>query len=197
MELYYINKKEFLEYIDKLSLDNFWDGREYACKEKYEEHILGLFLTKFIAKHIYGVKNLNIEYVKNKPKFMNGGISFSISHSKNIVLVAFNNANIGVDIEFMQERDYKKIMQRYKQDTENPTKEDFYRFWTLHEAEIKLGKQIRSLYSTFLEKEYMISCVSSDVLVTNLLIKKLICIGGNNINLLEEFQHPKNLKVVY
>ena len=61
---------------------------------------------------------------------------FSISHSNDIVLVVFNSSNVGADIEYMQERDYKSIMKRYMDDVENPGKEYFYRFWTLKEARI-------------------------------------------------------------
>lgn len=196
MEIFYLKKQEVLNSIDKKSLESFWDGRECACEDKYFEHVLGLFLTKFVAKHIYGVKNLNIELRGKKPYFMSGGIHFSISHSNDIVLVAFNNAEIGADVEFMCPRNYKGIMQRYGENNPNPSRIDFYKFWTVHEAEIKLNKNVRSLFSTFLGDDYIVSCVSSNVLVTNFSIKNLTISSTNqNINLLEEFAYPTNIKI--
>ena len=37
-----------------------------------------------------------------------------------------------------------------------PVKKEFYRFWTVHEAEIKLNGHIRSLFSETLEQDYML-----------------------------------------
>ncbi len=137
MEIYYLKKEEFLNSIDINSLKKFCDNREFSSEEKYLEHLCGLFLTKFIAKQVYNIKNTEIELKNKKPYFKNNEIYFSVSHSKNIVLVGFNNANIGVDTEYMYPRNYQKIMDRYNKNIVNPTKKDFYRFWTIHEAEIK------------------------------------------------------------
>lgn len=173
MEIYYLKKDEFLKSINREELEKFSDGRKYASEEKYLEHLCGLYLTKYVAKHYYDVKNPEIEYQNGKPFFKSREICFSISHSNNIVLAAFNNRNIGVDVEFMRPRDYQKIMKRYDCMDENITKEGFYRFWTLHEAEIKLGSKVKSSYSAMLEDAYMITCVSDDVLVINADIKEI------------------------
>lgn len=173
MEIYYLKKDEFLKSINREELEKFSDGRKYLSEEKYLEHLCGIFLTKYAAKHYYDVKNPEIEYQNRKPFFKSKEICFSISHSNNIVLAAFNNRNIGVDVEFMRPRDYQKIMKRYDCMDENITKEGFYRFWTLHEAEIKLGSKMKSSYSAMLEDAYMITCVSDDVLVINADIKEI------------------------
>lgn len=182
MEIYYLKKSEFLKSVTPESLEKFSDGREYQSREKYLEHLCGIFLTKFIAKHIYDVKNLEIEYRNKKPFFKSNEIFFSISHSNDIVLIAFNNRNIGVDVEFMCKRNYKAIMNRYEQTNQNPSRQEFYRFWTFHEAEIKLNKPIKSVFSTMLNDDYMLTCVSDDILVTNFCIKQLIC-NKNNLDL--------------
>lgn len=167
MDIYYLKKDEFLKSISREELEKFSDGRKYASDDKFLEHLCGIFLTKYVAKNIYNIENLEIEYNNGKPFLKSGEIYFSISHSNNIVLVAFNNRNIGIDVEYMSPRDYKKIMKRYGHMDENITKEGFYRFWTLHEAEIKLGSKVKSSYSSMLEDEYMVTCVSDDVLVTD------------------------------
>lgn len=188
MEIYYLKKSEFLQSVTRESLESFSDGREYHCDDKYLEHLCGIFLTKFIAKNIYDVKNLEIEYQNQKPFFKSNEIFFSISHSNDIVLVAFNNRNIGVDVEYMCQRNYKAIMNRYTQDNPNPSRKEFYKFWTFHEAEIKLNRPVKSVFSTTLEKDYMLTCLSDDVLVTNFSIKKLTC-TKKSTNLLKDLKN--------
>ncbi len=195
MDIFYLKKSEFISFINQDSLQTFSDGRIFKCKDKELEHLCGIFLTKFIAKHVYDIHNLDIELRNKKPYFVSNEIFFSISHSKDIVLVAFNNSNIGADIEYMQDgKNYKLIMNRYGHKVSNPSKKDFYRFWTVHEAEIKLNGDIKSLFSEIIEHDYMLACVSDDIFVSNFCIKKLTC-SANNINLIEEFEHPKNIKL--
>lgn len=195
MDIFYLKKSEFLENIDYKTLKTFSDNREFKSKEKEEEHLLGLFLTKFIAKHIYDIQNTEIEIINKKPVFKNAKLYFSISHSKDIVLVVFNNSNIGADIEYMENgKNFKLIMNRYGIKTSNPTAKEFYRFWTGHEAEIKLGnRNIKSLFSEILEDNYMLTCVSDNIFVSNFQIKKLN-INIKNIDLTKEMDFPQSIK---
>ncbi len=194
MEVFYLKKEEFLNSINIKSLEEFSDGRAYSSEVKYEQHLCGLFLTKFIAKNVYGLKNTDIVLRGAKPVFASNKMNFSISHSNNIVLVAFNNFNIGADVEFMRRRDYKDILQRYTDTPEDPTREEFYRFWTLHEAQIKLDNEPRALFSAILEKDYMFTCVSDNVLVTNSHVKKLM-LSGDGIDLVSEHKSPKQIQL--
>ncbi len=194
MDIFYLKKSEFLPNVSEISLKRFSDEREFKSKEKEIEHLLGIFLTKFIAKQVYDVKNLEIETRGGKPFFKSNEIFFSISHSEDIVMVVFNNSNIGVDVEYMKDgKNYKLIMKRYGIDAKNPSKKEFYRFWTVHEAEIKLNGHIRSLFSELLEENYMLACVSDNIFVANFLIKKLTC-NGENVDLEEELKYPKFVK---
>ena len=195
MDIFYLKKSEFLPNIDPNSLKKFSDGRIFKSKDKEEEHLLGIFLTKFIAKYIYDIKNPEIIIKNKKPFFKFAKIFFSISHSKDIVLVAFNNSNIGTDIEYMEEcKNFKSIMNRFGIKTTNPTAKEFYRFWTEYEAEIKLGNNdIKSLFSEIVEQNYMLTCVSDNIFTTNYQIKKLN-IKQNNIDLEKEFTNPQNIK---
>ncbi len=191
MEIFYLRKDEFLNSIDIETLKRFSDGRSYLCNEKYLEHLCGLFLTKFVAKNIYGRSNTDIVLHGDKPEFVLKGLHFSISHSKNIVLVAFNNSEIGVDVEYMRPRNFEKILKRCNSNEKNPTREYFYKFWTVREAEIKLGRDITSLFSTVLDDDYIVSCVSSSILVTNFKIKRLsFKKDAQNVDLLQEFTRP-------
>lgn len=196
MEIFYLKKSEFLSSVNSVSLNYFADGREYKSCDKKIEHLCGLFLTKFIARNVYDVEKLDIEICKNKPFFVSREIFFSISHSKDIILAAFNNSNIGVDIEYMEEnRDYESILKRYGEKIENPSPKDFYRFWTLRESEIKLGCEIESLFSRVIEKKYMISCVSDGIFVSNFCVKKLH-VKNKNIDLVKELENPFNIKLL-
>lgn len=194
MEIYYLKKDEFLNSVNKESLKTFNDNRVFSSEEKYFEHLCGLFLVKFVAKHVYNLKNMDIELKNSKPFFKSNEMYFSISHSMDIVLVGFNNANIGVDIEYMYPRNFKKIMARYNKNVVNPTKKEFYRFWTLHEAEIKLGTLSKAMFATSLENDYALSCVSDDVFVSNLKFKRLK-LQSKNINLTNEFDKPQNIQL--
>ena len=65
--------------------------------------------------------------------------SFSrISQSKELICIGFDKSEIGVDIEFKKERDYKKILRHYNL-SEDVSKEEFYKIWTIYEAEYKSG----------------------------------------------------------
>ena len=189
MKIFYLKKSEFLSSVDIKSLDSFSDRRVYKSSDKKLEHLCGLFLVKFIAKNVYNIQNLEIEIKNHKPFFKENKIFFSISHSEDIVLVAFNNLDIGIDVEYIQKRNYLPIMKRYGWESESASLKDFYRFWTKHEAQIKLGKNYISSFSTIIEDKYMFTCLSGDVLVGELSINK-VCIKGHNINLIEEFEQP-------
>ena len=188
MEIFYLKKSEFLKSVNKASLENFSDGREYSSEEKYFEHLCGLFLVKFIAKHFYEINDVEIEIRNKKPFFKNSELFFSISHSKDIVAVAFNSSNIGLDVEIIQNRpNYEAILERYGKMVENPSLEDFYKFWTHYEAEVKLGENVKSAFCAKFENEYMVSCVSDNPLVSNFIVKKLI-LEGENIDLNNDFE---------
>ena len=193
MKIFYLKKSEFLPAVDVKTLEFLDDGRNYQSLDKKLEHLCGLFLIKFIAKNIYNIENLEIEIRNHKPFFKDSNIFFSISHSEDIVLVAIDDCEIGADVEYIQDRNYLPIMKRYGCECENPSLKDFYRFWTKHEAKIKLGKDYISSFSTILEDKYMFTCLSGDVLVGEFSINKIF-IKGNNINLIEEIEQPNFLQ---
>lgn len=196
MKIFYIKKSEFLSAVDKKSLEFFSDGREYKSYDKYLEHICGLFLTKFIAKHIYGIKNSDIEIRSKKPFFVSRELFFSISHSKDIILTAFNDNNVGVDIEYMRECDYMAIMSRYGLAIDGePSQKDFYKFWTLQEAQIKLGCEYKSSFSRIIEDNYMLSCVGSETLISDFEILRLTC-NIENLDLKQKFENSRHFKLV-
>ena len=173
MKIYYIKKDEFIKQVSKQELEKVSDGRQYKSEKKYIEHLCGLYLVKYIAKNYYNIENTQIITKDNKPKFSDKNICFSISHSKNIIMVAFDNSNIGIDIEYMANRDFKSILNYYHKQIEDLTKEGFYRFWTEYEAQIKLGTKIKSKFSKPVEKDYMMTVVSDVPMVSDFEIIKV------------------------
>ncbi len=195
MEIFYFKKSEIYKILDFKSLEYFSDNRKYSSQEKYFEHLFGLFLVRFIAKNIYNVENTEIEIKNKKPCFKFSDLNFSISHSQDIILCVFSKNNIGVDVEYIRNRDYAHILSRYGENIENPTEEYFYKFWTKHEAVIKLGLPEKSLFSTKFENEYMLTCVSDAELVGDFCTRKII-FSGENIDLEKEYLTPKKCNII-
>lgn len=72
-----------------------------------------------------------------KPFIENSPLHFSLSHSGDLLLVAFSKSPVGIDVEQIKERKYRsRIEQRYG--FKMQTVEDFYASWVAREAFIKL-----------------------------------------------------------
>lgn len=105
-------------------------------------HKYSRILLKTLLKNIYNITDSVLDdngkpYIKNSPLF------FSISHSKNIIAIAFNDndsSKLGLDIEYMRDCNYLKILKYYGVTVENDiTSEEFFQIWTAYEAEYKSG----------------------------------------------------------
>ena len=120
MQIYY-------SYIDKYFINP-------QLTKRQKEHFLGRKIVLDVAKSVYGVED-EIVYDGKRPHFKNDGIYFSISHSENLVVVAFDKDSVGIDIEFVKPRNFEKIANRYNIKIDSPT--DFYRWWTAYEAKYK------------------------------------------------------------
>lgn len=159
MEIYFINSDEFLKYINQESLNCFLEDKNFKSQKQKIQFCLGRFLVKYIGVKKYNIQNPEIEIVNKKPKFIHSNIKFSISHSKNIILAAFDENNIGVDIEEMKPRNYDDIFKYFKINQKNISKEYFYRFWTELEAKIKLQTEPKSSI-TFMIDNFMLTVMS-------------------------------------
>jgi len=136
MKVFFVDSAKYI--IEDNVLKSFLKDRKFASPEKEKQHCYGRFLVEKVAKEIFGIENTELEIVNKKPRFKFSEINFSISHSENIILVAFDENPIGVDIEIMKERNFKELFARYNYKGENISKELFYKFWTEYEAGIKL-----------------------------------------------------------
>ena len=143
MDLYYINCNEF-------------EGETL----KQKQHNAGRYIVEYVAKNVLNLENSEIIIENKKPKFKHSDIKFSISHSDCWAVVGFSNNEIGIDIEKMQDRDYKAIAKRMKFELKEDSLNDFYRCWTIFEAEYKLQQKAKSVKTIDFEKEYKISVAS-------------------------------------
>ena len=121
---------------------------------------MGRHLAKQIAEVFYDVKNSEIIVENEKPKFKNSELCFNISHSKDIIAVAFDIMPLGLDIEYMKERDFKTLLERYNINSDS--KDLFYQFWTEYEAEIKIQAETKQKIRFKLLPDYMLSLFSSN-----------------------------------
>ena len=130
-------------------------------KEKKKlQSAIGRHIAKEVAKVFYNIEDTEIITENKKPKFKNVDLCFNISHSNNIVAVAFDTMPLGLDVEYMKERDFKSLLERYN--IESDDKELFYQFWTEYEASIKIQAEIKQKLCFKLKDDYMLSLFSSN-----------------------------------
>lgn len=123
---------EILEHIDKSTLES-----EFTSQKRNVEYSLGRFLAKCGARAFYGKDNAIISEKRKKPFIKFANFDFSISHSDNLAGVAFDDTNVGLDIEKIKPRNLAKLAKRYGENFEDEIA--FYKFWTSYEAQYKSG----------------------------------------------------------
>lgn len=160
MEIYYINSDEFLKNHDSEFLRKYSDDQEFKSMKRFLQFSIGRFLVKSAAQKIYNLSDVEIVIENDKPKFKNNQLYFSISHCKNFIVAAFDNQNCGLDIEIMKPRDLDALSKRYEREFNSI--EEFYKFWTEYEAEIKLQQKTQGKYSCVFQDKFMLTAVSSD-----------------------------------
>lgn len=160
MEIFYINSEDFLKTHDTDFLLKYAVGQNFKSMKRFIQYSLGRFLVKSVAQKFYGIKDIEIVVENEKPKFKNGEIFFSISHCGDYIAAAFDKFECGLDIEDMKERDFEALSKRYEKSFQ--TKEDFYKFWTQYEAEIKLQNKTQGVYSCVFQDKFMLTAVSAE-----------------------------------
>lgn len=149
-----------------------------------------LLVRNQICKEL-GLKNREIIFVRNKhgkpylkdhPKFQ-----FNISHTRNAIVAAFSNNEIGIDVEPIRQPNYKIAARfftpsEYKYILNDKNQErTFYEIWTKKEAYIKyigtglfislksfdvMDYEIKSLMHTFDTGRYIVSTCCNELKVT-------------------------------
>ena len=107
-----------------------------STDSKKEAKLLALRLGQQVLK-----KDIKIEYEKSgKPYILDSSYGISISHSKDMALVAINEDAIGADIEVIRPFN-KKLINTYFSPDEIAfinSDEKFFTIWTVKEAYLKL-----------------------------------------------------------
>ena len=148
MKIFYIKiDKEFLNKYNRSELKNL-------------QSKLGKYIVEYVGKTEYNLTDTSVIEENDKPKFAKSDIQFSITHSKGIVLVAFDEYAVGVDIEYMKERDFEKFIGHYGITATD--KIGFYKQWTELEAKIKLQENPKWIYSQEFDNNYMLTIASSN-----------------------------------
>lgn len=164
MEIYFIKINELLKIADKSSLETFLDGNEFLSEKRRIEYATGRFLLKFILKTKYGIDNPQILIKNKKPCISLPEPNFSLTHSHGYVMAVFDNANLGIDLELMKQRDFEKLFKHYNLNPDQRDKKTFYQLWTQYEAEIKLQQKPASVFSALFKKDYCFCvCSSADL----------------------------------
>ena len=147
--------------IKQISPDDYIEDKEFKSVSRKNQYCAGRFLTKFVAENIYNLANLQINIKNKKPFFLNSDLKFNIAHSEDFVAVCFDNEDLGFDMEYMRERDFEKLMARYKIPVKDH-KTIFYRFWCEYEAKLKLQAQHKSLKTFKIFNDYMAALAFSN-----------------------------------
>ena len=101
MEIFYINIEEFLNRYGIESLKPFLENVDFKSQKRCLEYGIGRFLLTNAAKTIYSIENPKIIINNKKPEFANKEIEFSLSHSKDYIIAAFDKNPCGIDLEYM------------------------------------------------------------------------------------------------
>ena len=161
MKIYYINTDTFLKNIDLNSLFIFSEDEKFKVDKRKLEFSLDRFLLFYIAKNVYSSLYPEVLIKHSKPYFKNLNVHFSISHSKNIVLICFDNYENGVDVEFIKDRNFTKLFEYYNIKDIPANRVNFYRFWTEYEAKVKLKSEVKSSLTGLFLNNFMLSVASN------------------------------------
>ncbi len=136
--------------------------KEFSNPQKLVQHSLSYLMVDRILKGFYCIENCDIVFIDKKPVLRSGKKHFSISHSQDLIALAFSDSPCGIDIEKNGARDFSKLAQRLGFVNLNPSIEEFYAEWTAFEAKYKLNMAAKSS-KTFQLNDYTLTAVSSNI----------------------------------
>lgn len=161
MDIFIINIKN-AEKVSEETLLRF-QKKEISVEEKLKTHCLSYLLVDKILREVYGIKDTQIVFDNDKPTLLSGEKHFSISHSGDLIALAFSDYNCGVDIERTTLREFTKISERMG--FEATTLGEFYQEWTQYEAIYKLGEDsVCASYANYELEGYAMTAVSENEL---------------------------------
>ena len=159
MEIFIINIKN-TEKVSDETLKHY-QKKDISVEEKRKIHCLSYLLVDKFLDEVYGIKNRELVFEDGKPILLDGRKHFSISHSNDLIAIAFSDSNCGVDIEKVKLREFQSISERMG--FEANTLGEFYEEWTRYEALYKLGsKDNYGSIAVYDLDDYVLTAVSDD-----------------------------------
>lgn len=105
--------------------------------------------VEYVLKKVFNVEGEIKKTENGKPYIENCPYHFNVSHSGELVMVAVSDKPIGIDVEKITDRDYKKISERFFHEKERERVGSllgFYVLWTKKESFIKYyGKTLSEI----------------------------------------------------
>ena len=147
-------------FIDILSEDEKQRANRFKIEKVSKFFILCRgFLRTVLSRYLFVKPNeIKFEYEKFGKPFVKSDIEFNLSHSQNTCILAVSDIKVGIDCEFMENKDFDKISQRFFSEEEyniisqtkniELKKELFYKSWCLRESMAKMtGEGLSNLLS--------------------------------------------------
>jgi 4'-phosphopantetheinyl transferase len=140
IEIYLIDPKQ-ISSVDMSTLYHSLTDEEQAKikplhENRRDEFIIGHGLLKSLLASKYNITS-PLKYNEHGKPFVEGA-HFNITHTKGLVLLAFGDCEIGIDVENLaRQKDWQKIVDRYFHPMEQKfiTDQDlFYQLWTKKRA---------------------------------------------------------------
>ena len=176
----------------QLFLINFKGDSNKIKNNKLQKEVTEFFVD-YILKFFFNSEGLLKKDRSNKPYIENSPLKISISHSKNLIALLFDEFDCGVDVEFIKTRNHKKILEYFDMDN-TLSEEEFYQWWTVYEAEYK--SQIKGKILSFKYKNYICSISSKNEKIEN--IKEIYYEDKNRIEIkkiyADKFYLPLKIK---
>lgn len=119
------------------------------------------YYSYILLKELLNTKKIDLDKqdiirsTSGKPEFVNKNLNlhFSISHSKNFVVVALSNKPIGIDIQALSKYNIK-VAKRFFSPSENQSikktinkEQVFTKLWSKYESDLKLFGSLKELKS--------------------------------------------------
>jgi len=140
-------KKDIFESSKNLPLKRFQLYLSLEDQQAQIESLISyLLLIKALEDNNFLTTNLGFSYHRSgKPYFTNSNVKFNISHSEDIIAIAIDNEEIGLDVEKIEEVNANLISRVYSEQEKEIYKEKlldsdfFFKTWTIKESYIKFS----------------------------------------------------------
>lgn len=140
-----------------------YQKKKISNSNTLKTHCLSYLMIDKILKEVYQIEDREIVFENKKPNLKTKEKFFSISHSNDMIALAFSDSNCGIDIEKIKLREFSKISKRMGFNAE--TLGEFYQEWTQYEAIYKLGEDsVCSSYANYELEDYSMTAVSTNPL---------------------------------